>query len=89
MDQIVCGNADVYISAHDHSLQWLVPTCAGTELIVSGAGASPTTLPGSNPYHFQSIDLGFVYFDIQGNSLTAEFIDTAGTVMYTRTITKP
>lgn len=41
MEQIVCGNADLYISAHDHSLQWLVPDCAGTELIVSGSGASP------------------------------------------------
>ena len=42
MEDIVCGRADVYLAAHDHSLQWLQPTCNGTELIVSGTGASST-----------------------------------------------
>jgi hypothetical protein len=89
LEQIVCGRADVYLSAHDHTLQWLEPTCSGTELIVSGAGSATTSLPGSNPVHFQSLSLGFVYFDIRGNTLTAEFIDTTGTVLFSRTITKP
>jgi hypothetical protein len=89
LEQIVCGEADVYLSAHDHTLQWLQPTCSGTELILSGAGSSTTSLPGSNPVHFQSLSLGFVYFDIRGNTLTAEFIDTTGTVLFSRTITKP
>ena len=78
LEEVVCGKADLYLAAHDHSLQWLQPTCSGTELIVSGAGASPTSLPGSNPVHFQSDDLGFVYFDIQGKTLTAQFIDATG-----------
>ncbi len=89
MDTIVCGRADLHLSAHDYSLQWLQTTCAGTELILSGAGASTTTLPGSNPFHFQSIELGFVYVVIEGNRLTAEFIGATGAVLYSRTITKP
>jgi hypothetical protein len=89
LEQIVCGKADLYLSAHDHSLQWLLATCSGTELIVSGTGASPTGLPGSNRFHFQSSDLGFVYFDIEGKRLSADFIDATGAVRFSRTITKP
>ncbi|HJU42263.1 MAG TPA: metallophosphoesterase [Vicinamibacterales bacterium] len=88
MEDIVCGRADIYLSAHDHSLQWLVPTCDGTELIVSGSGSSPTTLPGANPVHFQSLSLGFVYVTIQDSTFTAEFIDQNGAVLFTRSITK-
>jgi hypothetical protein len=88
MEDIVCGRADVYLAAHDHSLQWLQPTCNGTELLVSGTGASPTSLKGTNPVHFQSLSLGFVYVAIQDSTLTAEFIDQDGTVLFTRSITK-
>jgi tartrate-resistant acid phosphatase type 5 len=89
MEQVICGRAHVYVSAHDHSLQWLTSTCSGTELLVSGAGASTTTLPGTNLVHFQSLSLGFIYFDIRGKRLTAKVIDTEGTVLFTRTITVP
>jgi len=88
LEDIVCGKADVYLSAHDHSLQWLQPTCNGTELLISGTGSSGTELPGTNPVHFQSLSLGFVYIVIQDSTLTAEFIDQNGTVLFTRTISK-
>jgi hypothetical protein len=89
MDAIICGQVDVYLSGHDHSLQWLVPTCGGTtELIVSGAGAATTELPGNNQTHFQSLSLGFLYVVIQDNVLTGEFIDPTGAVLYTRVVTK-
>ena len=88
MEDIVCGRADIYLSAHDHSLQWVQPTCNGTELIVSGAGASPTELTGANPVHFQSLSLGFVYIVIQDSTMTAEFIDQNGQLLFTRSITK-
>ena len=78
----------VYLSAHDHSMQWLQPTCNGTELLVSGAGASTTELPGSNAVHFQTLALGFVYFVVQDSTLTAEFYDTAGTRLFSRTLSK-
>jgi tartrate-resistant acid phosphatase type 5 len=89
LDEIVCGTTDLYLSAGDYNLQWLEPTCSGTELIVSGGGSKTRPLEGSNATRFQSETLGFVYVDIQGKTLTAEFIDSAGTVLFTRTITKP
>jgi hypothetical protein len=89
LEDVVCGRVDVYLSAFDMSLQWLEPTCSGTELLVSGTGAAATTLPGTNPTRFQSTALGFVYVVIAGNTLTAEFIDTTGAVLFSRTITKP
>jgi hypothetical protein len=85
---VVCGNVDLYLCGHDHSRQWLKATCKGTELIVSGAGASTTELPGKNQVHFQANTLGFLYVRIEGRRLTAEFIDTSGKVEFTRTLTK-
>lgn len=84
----ICGKVDLYLAGHDHSLQWLSERCSGTELIVSGTGSGPTSLPGTNPAHFQSLELGFVYVVVEGRALTAEFIDTRGAVLFTRTIRK-
>jgi tartrate-resistant acid phosphatase type 5 len=88
MEGIVCGNVDVYISGHDHSMQWLSDTCGGTELILSGAGATTTELGGDNGYYFEALQIGFLYVRIEGNSFTGEFYDEAGTMLFTRTITK-
>ncbi|HRH00278.1 MAG TPA: metallophosphoesterase, partial [Polyangiaceae bacterium] len=84
----ICGKVDLYLAGHDHSLQWLSERCSGTELIVSGTGSGPTSLPGTNPAHFQSLELGFVYVVVEGRALTAAFIDTRGAVLFTRTIRK-
>ena len=89
MEGAVCGLADVYFSGHDHTLQWLMPTCAGTELVVSGTGAAATSLPGVNPTHFQSLALGFAYVVANGGTLTVEMIDSTGTTLFTRALTKP
>ncbi len=90
----VCGRADFYICGHDHSNQWLQATCTRsgstleTGLIVSGAGASPTTLPGSQPTYYQTDQLGFTSVVILGNTFTATFYDSNGVQQYTRTVTK-
>jgi len=89
LDAAVCGKADVYISGHDHSLQWLSGGCGGTELLVSGAGAAATSLPGSNSKYYQSLKLGFLYIVISGNAFTGSFIDVNGVVEFSRTLTKP
>jgi hypothetical protein len=88
LDTSVCGKVDVYISGHDHSLQWMTGTCQGTELLVSGGGASNTDMPGKNPTHYQGAHLGFLYVVIKGKTFTGEFIDAQGNVKFTRTITK-
>lgn len=88
MESIVCGRADLYLSGHDHSAQWLVPTCNGTELIVSGAAASATSNDQKNPTHFQTTDLGFFYIELSGRTLTATFFDETGAQRFTRSYTK-
>ena len=87
-DQNVCGKVDLYLSGHDHSRQWLVETCKGTELAVSGAGASGTELKGKNASRWQSTSIGFLYVTITGRQLVAEFIDITGKVEFTRTLNK-
>jgi hypothetical protein len=87
-EAVVCGKVDLYLCGHDHSRQWLTPTCNGTELVVSGAGASTTDLPGSNASRFQASTLGFLYVRIEGRTLTAEFVNAAGEVEFTRALAK-
>lgn len=94
-EDVVCGRADLLLSGHDHNLQWLRPdgTCEGTELIVSGAGATPRLLrsPASANYnetYFQAAQLGFVYVVVTEHQLTAEFIGADDTVLYVRTLNK-
>ena len=87
-DDAVCGQADLYLSGHDHSRQWLTDTCNGTELVVSGTGASPSELSGGNPTRFQSNSLGFLYVTIEGKNLVAEMVETNGSTSFTRTLTK-
>jgi tartrate-resistant acid phosphatase type 5 len=88
-DEVLCGRVDLYLSGHDHSLQWLDRTCDGTELAVSGAGARIGDLPGRNGSRFEAAELGFLYVVIQGKKLTAEFIDADRTVLYTRRFSLP
>lgn len=88
MDDVICGKVDVYICGHDHSRQWIKDKCKGTELIISGGGASTTELKGDHPFWFQESTIGFVYVVVEGNKLTAEFVDETGATEYTRTITK-
>lgn len=88
MDEVICGKVDLYLCGHDHSRQYLKSTCKGTELVVSGAGAKASKLDQKNPYHFQSLIEGFFYVRIEGNKLTAEFVDDSGQVEFTRELTK-
>jgi hypothetical protein len=55
---------------------------------VSGGGAKTTELEGSQPTHYESETLGFVYVVIRDRQLTAEFINEDGTSLFTRTISK-
>jgi tartrate-resistant acid phosphatase type 5 len=90
----VCGNADLYVTGHDHDLQWLAAQerCGHTEFVVSGAGAKTRPLgdPDRNPAHFQQGDtLGFAWFEVQSSTLRGRFHDTAGVQLFERTLTKP
>ncbi len=54
-DEHLCGKVDLYLAAHDHSMQLLQPQC-GMELIVSGSGAKTTDIrmPRFNPWRWDS-----------------------------------
>ena len=89
LETSVCGKVDVYLCGHDHSRQWLTPTCAGTELIVSGAGGGGLTpVDQKNASYWQSDQLGFLYVVVQGRTFTGTFYSASGAVEFTRTITK-
>ena len=90
MDSYVCGSVDLYLCGHDHSRQWLSDTCGGsTSLMVSGAGAKTSDLEGGNPVHFEDVsNEGFVWFEIQGNTMTVQWWNKNGTMDYQGTITK-
>ena len=87
-DGAVCGKVDVYFAGHDHSIQVLQPDCGGTALVVSGAGAEATTLPGSNPTYHQTLALGFVWVEVRGRSLRLEVVDETGATRFERALTK-
>ena len=88
-ESVWCGKVDIYLAGHDHNRQWLDVTCDGTSLVVSGAGATATPLPGSNPVLFQSDTLGILYVSINGKTLTAEFINENGDTEFTHRLHKP
>ena len=87
-DDVVCGNAEMHLSGHDHSRQWLESTCKGTELVVSGAGATGTPVSGANKARFQSSALGFLYITADPTHLHAEFVNVAGETEFTRDLSK-
>jgi tartrate-resistant acid phosphatase type 5 len=91
MEDHICGRAQIYLSAHDHSMQWLhqdTTNCSGTELIVNGTGAATTELPAIQPNYYQSLTIGFAYVVIRDRQLTLEFVNTTGTTVFSRTITR-
>jgi hypothetical protein len=91
-DAHVCGLGQVYFSGHDHSRQWLdEPTAlCGTQMIVTGAGASTTEIRdrGNKAFYEDATKPGFMYVDIEDNKFTGEFWDIDGVMNYSRTFTK-
>lgn len=88
--ETMCGQADLYLSAHDHNRQWLEPTC-GVELVVSGAGAKHTPLVGRGaPTLFEDdIHHGFVWLELRPEGLSGAFYRDDGSVDFTRAAPRP
>lgn len=83
MDGEVCGEVDVYLCGHDHSLQWPRETC-GTEFLVSGAGAKVTEIEGNDPTYFEENVPGFLWVELRGDQFTGIFYDEDGFELYRR-----
>ena len=87
-DAYICGNVDLYIAGHDHTLQWLEPSCGTEQLVAGGGGAGSYPLVGTEPTYFEASDNGFLWVEISGRSLTGVFYDDTGAELYRQTITK-
>lgn len=83
MEAHVCGQADLYLAGHDHTLQWLAPTC-GTHFVVSGAAAKTTDLAGwGTPTLFETDETaGFFWFELVGRRLLGRAYDRDGEVLF-------
>jgi hypothetical protein len=92
-DQHVCGISQVYFAGHDHSRQWInEPTqLCGTEMIISGAGASTTEIQErGNAVHYEDADkVGFMYVVVDGDTFKGEFRDGNGALDFSRTFQHP
>lgn len=92
-DDHVCGISQVYFSGHDHSRQWIdEPTAlCGTQMIISGAGASTTEIRNrGNKAHYEDASKpGFMYVVVEGDKFTGEFYAADGTMDYSRTFMHP
>jgi hypothetical protein len=74
-DDYVIGEFDVLFCGHDHSQQDL-GRVRGTNLIVSGAGASTTdVVDDRNEFHWQSSSRGFVIVEATPREMRFDFYD--------------
>jgi tartrate-resistant acid phosphatase type 5 len=99
-EEEVCGKADLLVSGHDHSLQWMPPQTrcgARTHFVISGAGAKlyERSAPDkeANRTYFEAFGtLGFFWANVSADSLTlaAYTVDAKGvpTLAYENTIRK-
>lgn len=89
----ICNKVDIFITGHDHDLQWLEPTdaCDQTELIVSGAAAKTRSAGDEerNPARFQRFDgYGFLWAEIDGDTFTGVFYDENGESLFEHSFTR-
>ncbi len=80
IDDHVCGQAQVYISGHDHNRQVFDPVC-GTHFFVSGASSKTDefVFRDENPTQWgDDTREGFLWVEIEGIELVAAFYDLDG-----------
>ena len=84
VEESICGKAQVYLAGHDHDREWLEPTC-GTNFIVSGAAAKTRALRNceDTPSYYQDgSENGFLWVEIDGDTLAGAFYDADGNLDY-------
>ena len=85
-DTRLCGQADLYLAGHDHTLQSL--QWCGMELVVSGAGATRTPLVDrGNETRFEASQLGFAWIRLDRN-MTLAFHADEGKLLFERVLTR-
>lgn len=90
LEDLVCGNAQVFFAGHDHTLQWLAPVdgCPGTQFVVSGAGGAEIYARGPPPDHaafYENYeDHGFWWIDVTGDTFTGAAFDADAGLLFER-----
>ncbi len=90
MNESLCDKVDIYFCGHDHNRQWHEPIC-GVEFVVSGAAAKTTDFEyhDDNKVFWEDDQLpGFLWVEIDGNTLNGAFYDRTGKLDFERTVTK-
>ena len=83
IEERLCPTVDLYISGHDHNLQWLQRCDMG--LIVSGSGAAvyPLVHHDNQPL-FATSQLGFSLIELLPNEYRVTFFDEQAQVLFTQ-----
>jgi tartrate-resistant acid phosphatase type 5 len=79
-EDLICGQAHIYISGHDHNRQVFDPVC-GTYFLVTGASSKTEdfVFREENPTQWgDDTREGFLWVEIQGPDLIAAFYDLDG-----------
>jgi tartrate-resistant acid phosphatase type 5 len=80
IEDFVCGNAQIYISGHDHDREVFDPVC-GTYFFISGASSKVEDFEfrEDNPIQWgDDTREGFLWMEIQGIEMVAAFYDLDG-----------
>lgn len=92
LDERVLGRFDAYLAGHDHSLQDLGDV-QGTELLISGAGASATPLASRHRARWQAAEPGFLLVEADEEMLAFRFVvvdaDGGWRVAHERVVSRP
>lgn len=85
---LLCGRADLYLSAHEHNLQVLQAEC-GLPLLISGAGGKLRPEKETGPRSlFAAPELGFTYLQVKENVILVQVISAAGEILFSTSLPK-
>lgn len=85
-----CNKLDIYISGHDHSRQWLDPTC-GVHIFVAGAGAKNTDFEhrdDNDTVWEDDTTPGFMWVELRDGTATIAHYDMHGNMQHEGVIVK-
>jgi 3',5'-cyclic AMP phosphodiesterase CpdA len=88
-DAATCAGADLYLSGHDHTLEYLEPgetaPCPGVGYVISGVGSTPRLAANQHAAgqkYYQSRSAGFVVLEVTQSSLELSFLDDQGKLLF-------
>ena len=80
-------NVDVYLSGHEHSLQYIKPT-GKTHYFISGAASEKTPVKLIDDMEMGASAYGFMTFSIRKNELFVQTINDEGEIIHAVTVKK-